>query len=151
MDAYTPLPVEGLPQKMGFRDMLVPWIMLASGILGGLGGFSLLYFCMVIDYPLNVGGRPVQPDHFGWIHFMPITFECTVLLSALMGIGGMLVLNGLPQPYHPVFDAPDFDKASSSRFFLCIEAEDPKFDLEGTRMFLEGLGPSRVSEVPLRK
>lgn len=147
MDAYSPFPVEGLPEALGFRDHFVPWIMLVGGILGGLGGFALLYYCMVVEYPLNIGGRPM----FSWPMYIPITFECIVLLSALSGIVGMFMLNGLPQPYHPVFDAPNFTRASASSFFLCIEADDPNFDREETRRFLEGLGPVNVSEVELRK
>jgi len=125
----------------------IPWIMLVGGILGAVGGFSLIYYCQVIAYPLNIGGRPL----FGWPSAIPITFECTVLASALSGILGMFILNGLPQPYHPVFDAPNFDRATSDRFFLCIEATDPNFDLGETRQFMETLGALQVSEVELRK
>jgi hypothetical protein len=147
MDAYSPFPVEGLPEALGFRDHLVPFIMLTGGILGGLLGFGFLYWSTVVDYPFNVGGRPL----YSWPYWIPITFECTVLLAALAGVVGMLIVNGLPQPYHPVFDAPNFEEATSSRFFLCIEARDPKFDPVETRRFLESLGPARVSEVELRK
>lgn len=147
VDAYSPFPVEGLSEALGFRDHLVPFIMLAGGTLGAVGGFGLLYYCMVVSYPLNVGGHPL----FGWPSYIPITFECTVLLSALFGVIGMCVLNGLPMPYHPVFDAPGFERATSSRFFLCIEARDPHFDHEETRRFMEGLGALQVSEVELRK
>src|SRR5687767_11854481 len=104
MDAYSPFPVEGLSEALGFRDHWVPWIMLIGGAIGGLGGFGFLTWTSVLDYPLNVGGRPL----FGWPSWVPITFECTVLLSALAGIVGMFGLNGLPRPYHPVFDAPNF-------------------------------------------
>jgi hypothetical protein len=151
IDAYSPLPVEGLADALGFRDMYVPLIMLVGGILGGLGGFGLLYFTQVIDYPLNIGGRPVEPTNFGWAHFIPITFECIVLLAALSGIAGMFMLNGLPQPYHPLFDTPGFDRATSDRFFLSIEMADPKFDVARTQAFLESLNPVRVSEVYLRR
>lgn len=147
MDAYTPFPVEGLPESLGFRDHLVPWIMFIGGALGCALGFGFLYWTTVIDYPLNVGGRPL----YSWPMWIPITFECTVLLSAFAGVVGMLILNGLPQPYHPVFDAPNFEEATSSRFFLCIEARDPRFDPEETRRFLEATGAARVSEVELRK
>jgi ActD protein len=151
MDAYTPFPVEGLSEELGHRDKYVPWIMLAGGVMGALGGFSFLYFTMVVDYPMNIGGRPASPGSFGWPFFIPITFEMTVLLSALSGVVGMFLINGLPMPYHPVFDAPHFERASSDRFFLCIEARDPRFDREETRKFLESLNPLRVSEVELRK
>jgi hypothetical protein len=139
--------VEGLSEALGQKDMLVPWIMLAGGIGGCVGGFLLLTFCTTWDYPLNIGGRQL----FAWPSFIPITFELTVLLAALSGIGGMFFLNGLPQPYHPVFDAPNFDRATSDRFFLAIDASDPKFDREGARRFMEGLGGLQVSEVELRK
>ncbi len=147
MDAYTPFPVDGLSEALGHRDTWVPLIMLIGGVLGAIGGFGLVYYCLVVSYPLNIGGRAL----LGWPHYIPITFECTVLLSSLSGVFGMLVLNGLPQPYHPVFDAPDFDKATSSRFFLCIEADDPRFDREATRRFMETLGAARVDEVELKK
>jgi len=147
VDAYTPFPVEGLSEALGFHDHWVPTIMLIGGVLGCLFGFGLLYYCMVISYPLNVGGQPI----YGWPIYMPVTFECTVLFSALIGIVGMCVLNGLPLPYHPVFDAPRFELATSSRFFLCIEAEDPRFDRAETRRFMETLGAVQVSEVELKK
>ncbi len=147
VEAYTPFPVEGLSDALGHRDKWVPLIMLAGGVLGCAAGFGLIYWCTVSAYPLNVGGRPL----FGWPYFVPITFEVTVLVSALSGVVGMLLLNGLPMPYHPVFDAPDFARASSDRFFLCIEASDPRFDRKGTREYLESLGALSVSEVELKK
>jgi hypothetical protein len=147
IDAYTPFPVEELSEALGFRDVWVPIIMLTGGIFGALGGFGLLYYCMVLSYPLNVGGQPL----YGWPTYVPITFECTVLLASLSGVLGMFLLNRLPEPYHPVFDAPDFDKATSSRFFLCIEARDSHFDRQATREFMETFGASRVSEIELKK
>lgn len=147
IDAYSPLPVEGLSEALGFHDFHVPRLMLAGGFLGCLAGASLLFYCMSIAYPLNVGGQPLN----SWPTYIPISFECTVLFSALSGVFGMIMLNGLPQPYHPIFDAANFDRASSDRFFLCIEAEDPRFDLAETRRFLESLTPAVVSEVELRK
>jgi len=147
MDAYTPLPVEGLSEALGFRDVYVPTMMLVAGILGCIGGFGLLYYCLGISYPLNIGGREIV----SWPYYLPITFECTVLAAALTGVFGMIAINGLPQPYHPVFDAPDFELASSSRFFLCIEHTDPHFDRVETRRFMETLGAAKVSEVELRK
>jgi hypothetical protein len=139
--------VEGLDEAIGFRDTHVPHIMLVAGILGGLTGFFGIYFLLVHEYPMNIGGRP----EFAWPMYLPITFELTVLFAALCGIGGMIALNGLPQPYHPVFEAPNFERASSDRFFLCIEAKDPAFDREKTRAFMEGLGALNVSEIELRK
>jgi hypothetical protein len=147
IDAYSPFPVEELSDALGFHDFAVPIIMLCGGIFGALGGFGLLYYCMVISYPLNIGGQPLS----GWPIMVPITFECTVLLAAFAGVLAMFLLNRLPEPYHPVFDAPNFDKATSSRFFLCIESRDPNFDRAGTRQFMETFGAARVSEVELKK
>jgi hypothetical protein len=147
MDAYSPFPVEGLSEALGHRDTWVPLIMLMGGFAGAFGGFGLLFYCLTVSYPLNIGGRAL----LGWPHYIPITFECTVLAAALSGVFGMFILNGLPQPYHPVFDAPDFDKATSSRFFLCIEARDAKFDRDQTMKFMQTLGAATVAEVELRK
>jgi hypothetical protein len=147
MDGYSPFPVEGLSEALGFRDHLIPFLMLIGGLIGCLSGFGLVYYCVVLAYPLNVGGRPL----FSWPSYIPVTFEVTVLTSALFGVIGMFLVNGLPLPYHPVFDHPDFDRATSDRFFLCIEATDPNFDPEETRAFMETLGAMNVSEVELRK
>ncbi|MBW3621807.1 MAG: DUF3341 domain-containing protein [Armatimonadetes bacterium] len=147
IDAYTPFPVEGLSEALGFRDHWIPFLMLIGGIVGCIGGFALVYYCTVIAYPLNIGGRPL----FSWPMYIPVTFECTVLVAALTGVLGMFLLNGLPMPYHPVFDHPDFDRASSDRFFLCIEARDPNFDFTETRRFMETLGALHVSDIELRK
>jgi hypothetical protein len=117
------------------------------GLLGCIGGFLFMRWTTVTDYPMNIGGKPPE----SWPMWIPITFECTVLGAALSGVFGMFIVNKLPQPYHPVFDAPNFDEASSSRFFLCIEAHDPKFDPVETRRFLESTHAARVSEVELRK
>lgn len=145
MDAYSPFPVEGLAEAIGFHKNSLPLIVLIGGLLGCIGGYSLFYFTEVIDYPLNVGGRP----HHSWPAFIPIAFETTILLAAFAAVLGMLALNGLPQPYHPVFNVPEFTRASRDRFFLCIESRDPKFDLEATRKFLQSLGAGRVSEVEI--
>ena len=115
-----------------------------GGVLGFLGGFALCYWTSVIDYPLNIGGRPLN----SWVAFSIPTYETTILLSALATAGGMLAINGLPMPYHPVFNVEAFRKtASSTGFFLCIEATDPRFDLARTRVFLEGLHPKAINEV----
>jgi hypothetical protein len=144
LDAYTPYPIEGLAEAIGFRRNRIPEVVLIGGFCGGVLAFLMMWYSAVINYPINVGGRPL----FSWPSFIPITFELTVLLASFAAVLGMLGMNGLPEPYHPLFNVPDFALASRNRFFLCIEARDPQFDLEGTRRFLEGLGPKEVSEVP---
>ncbi|PWT80908.1 MAG: DUF3341 domain-containing protein [Blastocatellia bacterium] len=140
MDAYSPLPIDGLAEALGFRRTRVPLIVLIGGILGAAGGFALQYWISVIDYPVNVGGRPYN----SWPSFVPVTFELTILVAAFAALLGMLALNGLPMPYHPVFNVPQFAQATRDRFFLCIEATDPKFDRETTWHFLQGLNSSAV-------
>lgn len=144
MDAYTPFPIEGLSEAVGFHRHQVPLLVLSGGIFGGVGGYLLQLWAMVWSYPLNVGGRPLN----SWPAFIPVTFEMTILCAALAAVFGMLALNGLPMPNHPVFNVPRFAMASKSRFFLCIEARDPHFELEKTREFLKSLGPKDVYEVP---
>ena len=143
MDAYSPYPVEGLADALGFKRTMVPMIVLIGGVVGCIGGFLLQYWLSGSYYPLNIGGRPLN----SWPAFIPITFELTVLIAALSAVLGMLALNGLPQPYHPVFNVERFALASRDRFFLAIESRDPKFDAEATRTFLEGLGAREVSDV----
>ncbi|MBI2833360.1 MAG: DUF3341 domain-containing protein [Acidobacteria bacterium] len=143
MDAYTPFPVEGLAGALGFHERRVPLIVLLGGLTGAVAGYALQYWASVIAYPMNIGGRP----HHSWPAFIVPAFETTVLFAAFAAVLGMLALNGLPMPYHPVFNVPRFALASRDRFFLCIEAEDPKFDREETRRFLETLEPREVSEV----
>lgn len=143
MDAYTPLPVEGLAEALGFHRTGIPGIALVGGILGCLGGFLLQYWISVIDYPINVGGRPLN----SWPAFVPVTFETTILVAALSAVLGMLALNGLPMPYHPVFNVPRFELATQNRFFFCIEARDPKFHEKETRRFLEQLKAQGIYEV----
>jgi hypothetical protein len=143
MDAYTPFPVEGLAEALGRPRTVVPLVVLIGGICGGLGGYFMEWYAMAVDYPINVGGRPFN----SWPAYVPITFELTVLGAAISAIIGMLALNRLPEPHHPVFNAPHFERASSDRFFLCIEADDAKFDVVATRRFLEGLEAESVQEV----
>lgn len=143
MDAYTPFPIEEVGHALGARGTRLPFIVLVGGIIGAVGGFFMQYYASVIDYPINVGGRPFN----SWPSFIPITFETTVLLAAFAAVFGMLGLNGLPQPYHPVFGVPQFEAATRDRFFLQIEARDPEFDLELTRSFLESFNPESVSEI----
>jgi hypothetical protein len=143
IDAYSPFPIEELFEAIGDRRTLMPLIVLIGGIIGCISGYFMQYYIHVIDYPLNVGGRPLH----SWPAFIPVTFEMTILCAALAGVFGMLALNGLPQPFHPVFNVPRFELASRDRFFLLIEARDPKFDLEETRRFLESLEPREVSDV----
>lgn len=143
MDAYSPFPVEGLAEALGFHGSRVPLIVLIGGILGCLGGFLLQYWVAVIDYPINIGGRPLN----SWPAFIPVTFEVTILIAALSAVFGVLALNGLPMPYHPVFNVERFELASRNRFFLCIEATDNQFDLENVRRFFESVGSQGVYEV----
>jgi hypothetical protein len=143
MDAYSPFPIEELHHAIGMHHTRLPLIVLIGGLAGGLGGLALQYWTSAVAYPLNIGGKPLA----SWPAFIPVTFECTILGAALAAVLGMLALNGLPQPYHPVFNVPRFALASRNRFFLCIEAVDPKFDLEGTRRFLETLSPREVTTV----
>lgn len=143
LDAFSPFPVDGLAEALDVHERRLPLIVLVAGLLGGAVGFGLQYWVSVVAYPLNVGGRPLN----SWPAFIPVTFELTILAAALATVLGMLALNGLPMPYHPVFNAPRFVFATRDRFFLCIEASDPQFDREKTRRFLEQLGAREVVDV----
>jgi Protein of unknown function (DUF3341) len=143
MDAYSPYPIEELHEALGAHHTRLPLIVLIGGLCGCIGGYALQVWVSAVAYPINVGGRP----YHSWPAFIPITFECTILAAALSAVLGMLALNRLPMPYHPVFNVPRFALASRNRFFLCIESKDPKFDLDGTRRFLETLNPREVSTV----
>ncbi len=143
MDAYSPFPIHGLSEAVGYRRRILPWIVLAGGVFGCIAGFTLQYWVSAIALPVNIGGRPLN----SWPAFLPVTFECTVLGAALSAVLGMLALNGLPRPHHPVFNQPRFAMATRNRFFLCIETEDPLFDREKTGKYLEELSPYGVLEV----
>jgi len=143
IDVYTPFPIEELNEALALHGNRLPWIVLAGGVLGGALGYLMQYYFSVFSYPLNVGGRP----YHSWPAFIVVTFEMTILFAAFSTVLGMLALNGLPMPYHPVFNVPRFALASRNRFFLSIEARDPLFDREGTAAFLESLKPREVSEV----
>jgi len=145
MEAYSPYEVHGLAEAIGFHKTRVPLVVLIGGICGGLTAYGMQWFSAVLHYPLNVGGRPLH----SWPSFIPITFELTVLFASIFAVVGMLAMNGLPKPYHPVFNAPGFKLASQTHFFLCIEADDPKFREDEVRAFLLSQFPVSVTEVEL--
>lgn len=143
VDAYTPFPVAGLPEAIGFNRTRLPLIIFIGGLIGCVGGFGLQYWCAKVNYPVNVAGRPLN----SWPMFVPVTFELTILAAAIAAVVGLFALNGLPMPYHPVFNVPEFVRASRNRFFLCVEARDPHFDVEKTRQFFETLHAHSIYEV----
>jgi hypothetical protein len=143
IDAYTPYPIEEVWEAIGHHRSPVPFIVLCGGIIGGLSGFFLQYWVAAVEYPLNIGGRPFN----SWPAFIPVTFECTILGAVLSAVAGVFILNGLPEPYHPVFNVDRFAHASRDRYFLCIEARDPRFDADGARQLLTELRASEVSDV----
>jgi hypothetical protein len=143
MDAYTPFPIEELWEALGHHHNRIPLIVLLGGIVGGIGGYLLQFYASVIDYPLNIGGRPLH----SWPSFIPPAFETTILFAAFSAVLGMLALNRLPQPHHPIFNAPRFALASRDRFFLCIESNDPLFQHGETADFLRSLSPREVTDV----
>lgn len=143
MDAYTPFPVEHLAEELGFHRTALPIVVLIGGLIGCAGGFFLQYWISALDYPLNIGSRPFN----SWPSFIPVTFELTILFAALFAVFGMLGLNGLPMPYHPLFNSPRFALASRNRFFLCIESGDKQFNRETTARFLSELNSKGVSQV----
>ena len=144
IDAYAPFPVEELSEAIGFHHNGVALVCLVGGLLGGTAAYVLQYWINTVGYPVNIGGRPLH----SWPAFIIVTFEMTILFSGLSAVFGMLALNGLPQPYHPVFNVPQFDAASKDKFFIVIFSSDKKYDPEGTRRFLESLSPTSVAEVP---
>ena len=143
INGYSPYPIEELSEAIGFTHTSLPLIVFIGGLIGGIGGFLMQYYIEVIDYPINVGGKPYN----SWPAFIPITFEMTVLVAAFSAVLGMLVLNKLPQPYHPVFNVPNFAMATRDRFFLAIEANDPKFEHAEVIELLKSLNAVEVTDV----
>jgi hypothetical protein len=144
VDAYSPFPVEELSEAIGFHKNGVALICLIGGLLGGTAAFTLQWWINNVSYPVNIAGRPLN----SWPSFIIVTFEMTILFSGLSAVFGMLALNGLPMPYHPVFNVPQFDTATKDRFFLVIFSSDKRYDPVATRQFLEGLKPISIAEVP---
>jgi hypothetical protein len=144
IDAYSPFPVEGLAEAIGFHKNNVPLVVLIGGLFGGLSGYALQYWISVVSYPVNIGGKP----YHSWPAFIVVTFEMTILFGGIFAVFGMLALNGLPMPYHPVFNVPRFALATKDRFFLIVFSTDPKYSPSDTRRFLESLEPRSISEVP---
>jgi hypothetical protein len=143
INGYSPYPIEELSEAIGFTRTSLPLIVFIGGLLGAIGGLFMQYWLAAVDYPLNVGGKPPA----SWPAFIPITFEMTVLCAAFAAVLGMLVLNKLPQPYHPVFNVPNFALATRDRFFLAVEANDPKFNHDEVVALLKSLGAAQVNDV----
>ena len=142
-DAFSPFPIHEIDEALGIKRSILPYMVFCGGVIGLLSGLALQYYVHVIDYPIIVGGRP----HFSLPSFIPPMFELTILLAAFTAVFGMLFLNGLPQPYHPVFNVPRFALATREKFFLLIETNDPKFDYEETKGLMESLNPQEVFDV----
>jgi hypothetical protein len=143
-DAYSPFPIHGLSEAVGFHHTRLSAVVLVMGVIGGLGGYLMCWYANVVSYPLNIGGKPYD----SWPAWVPITFECAILLAAFGAVFGMLALNGLPMPYHPVFNVKRFEQASRDRFFLVIQSRDPLFEIDRVYDFLETLNPREVTDVP---
>jgi Protein of unknown function (DUF3341) len=144
IDAYSPFPIEGLAEEIGMHFDEIPLTVLIGGIIGGCTGYLMQYWMSAVDYPLNIGGKPPH----SWPAFIVITFEMTILFAGISAVLGMLAFNGLPMPYHPVFNVPRFAFASKDRFFLIVFSSDKKYNAVETRRFMESLDPRSISEVP---
>jgi hypothetical protein len=144
VEAYTPYPVDGLAEELGFWSTSIPFVVLVAGIIGAGVGFLMMYWTMAIDYPFDVGGRPLN----SWPVYVPIAFEVMILVASFSALFGMMFMNGLPRLNRPIFNVPHFTRATQDRFFLCIESSDPRFDPVATKEFLAALGPYSVVEVP---
>ncbi|MGI8786171.1 MAG: DUF3341 domain-containing protein [Pyrinomonadaceae bacterium] len=142
-DAFSPFPLHEIDEALGIRRSILPFLVLGGGIGGLLTGLGLTWFVHVYEYPILVGGRPF----FSLPSFIPPSFELTILFAAFTGVFGMFLLNGLPQPYHPVFNVPRFALATREKFFLLIERRDEKFDYEATKSFMQSLNPQEVFDV----
>ncbi len=142
-DAFSPFPLHEIDEALGIKRSILPFLVLGGGITGLLSGIGLQYFVHVLDYPIIVGGRPF----FSIPSFVPVSYELTILLAAFTAVFGMIALNGLPQPYHPVFNVPRFALATREKFFLLIERKDAKFDYDQTKTFMESLNPQEVFDV----
>jgi hypothetical protein len=138
-DAYSPFPIEGLAEVIGFRDQRVPWLTLIGGMFGAAVGYGMQVYTNYA-FPIDIGNRPLVAVPA----FMLITFELTVLFTVLFSIGSMLALNHLPRLHHPLFDINEFHLASTDKFFLVVFSNDPKFDEDRTQVFLHALNPVRV-------
>lgn len=148
VDAYSPFPVHGVDEAIGAKTYL-PWLIFGGGLTGGLTGFTMQVFAQSVHYKMNIAGKPIDwRSSFGWPSYMPITFECTILFAAATAVFGMLILNGLPRLYNPLFNVDEFARASQTSFFLCVQADDPNFDLDSTSRLLEGMSPKTITEVP---
>lgn len=142
-DAFSPFPLHEIDEALGIKRSILPLLVFFGGVAGLLTGIGLQVFVHAIDYPLNVGGRP----YLSWPAFIPPSYELTILFAGFTAVFGMLFLNGLPRPYHPVFNVPRFSLAMREKFFLLIESTDPKFDYEKTKNFIGGLRAQEVFDV----
>lgn len=142
-DVHTPFPVHGMDKAMGLGQSHLGWICFGGGLTGLIGAYLMMYFMNGVDYPLIIGGKP--PESIP--SMVPIMFECTILLTGFAAVFGMLGLNKLPRHHHPIFYSERFERCTDDKFFISIEAADPKFDVEETRTFLDTLHPTHLELV----